>query len=190
MPLSAWIELTVDGNLNAIGDAPQDELIKTEMDLRIQYADAMGDGEYKLYCEALKEITRMEITVAQIRELVKALKNVYVKKFADLLNELLHTRFVFEISKPAEYDKMLQRVLNRSRELEMRINLKRAALQQIEKKFDGTTGGKPTREYYLGILIHLSDAAGYEIKENITVWAFCQRIKQANKAANRKKGNG
>lgn len=187
MPLSAWIELTVDGNLKAIGDAPQDELIEVEMDLRIQYADAMGDGEYKLYCEALKEITRMEITVTQIRELVKAMREVYVKKFGDLLTDLLHTKLDFDVSKPKEYDRTLQKVLNRTRELEMRINLKRAALAQIEKKFDGQAPGKPTREYYQGILIHLSDAAGYEIKENITVWTFCQRIKQANKKAEKRK---
>lgn len=170
------------------GQVPEAELLKTEMDLRVQYADAMGDGEYRLYCETLKEITRMEITVAQIRELVKSLKDVYVEKFTALLNDLLHTKFVFDVSKPAEYDKTLSRVLARSKELELRIGLKRAALQQIEKKFDG--GGKPTREYYLGILIHLSDIAGYEIKENITVWAFCQRINQANKAANRVNSHG
>ena len=185
LPLSRWVDLVADGNKLAIvkeGQPPIHVLLDTEKDLRVQYADAIGDNEYKLYCGRLNEITRLEITLAQIQSLVAALREAYVPAFEKALNKLLLTSFVFDVAKPEQYDNNLQRALNRSREIKLRITLKKGALAKLEEKYSSGDGGqKATREYFMGILIELSDSAGYPLSDNITVWEFCERIKKHNK---------
>lgn len=186
LPLSRWMDLVVDGNRFALvksGEPPLAELYKTEADLRVQYADAIGDNEYRLYCNHINEITRHEITLAQIQSLVAALREAYVPAFEQSLNRLLLTSFKLDVTKPDEYDKTLQRALNRSKGIKLTIDLKRLSIAKLEEKYTGGTGQKATREYYMGILIDLSDAAHYPLADTITVWEFCERIRKHNKKA-------
>lgn len=183
LPLSRWIDMTVDGYLKAIvkeGAPPVDILHQTENELRIQYADAIGDGEYKLYVTAVKEVAVLELTLAQIHHLVGALREVYVPQLANALNKLLLSSLVFDVANPAEYDNTLLRALRRSGGTKIRLELKKLHLAELEKKYTGTTKNA-TREYYMGVLISLSDSAGFQLSDNITVWEFCERIKRHNK---------
>lgn len=183
LPLSRWIDLTVDGYLKALikeGIPPENELHRAENELRIQYADAIGDGEYRVYVGVIKEITDMELILSQVHSLVRTLKDVYIPLFVKQLNSLLKTSFVFDVNKPEEYDKLLSRCINRSKIYNLRIDLKKIELEKLETKYKGKSG-KATREYYMGLLISLSDHAGYPITDNISVYEFCERIKRANK---------
>ena len=183
LPLSRWIDLTVDGYLKALikeGTPPENELHRAENELRIQYADAIGDGEYRVYVGVIKELADMELVLSQVYSMVRVLTDVYVPLFADRLNRLLKTSFVFDINNPEAYDKLLSRCLNRSKIYKLRIDLKKIELEKLETKYQGKSG-KATREYYMGLLISLSDHAGYPITDNITVYEFCERIKRANK---------
>lgn len=186
LPLSRWMDLVVDGNRFALiksGEPPLDELYKAEAALRMQYADTIGDNEYRLYCNAINKITRQEITLAQVQSLVAALREAYVPAFEQPLNRLLLTSFKLDVTNPDEYDKTLQRALNRSKGIKLTIDLKRLSIAKLEEKYTGGTGQKASREYYMGILIDLSDAAHYPLSENITVWEFCERIRKHNKKA-------
>jgi hypothetical protein len=181
LPLSRFIDLTVDGYLRAIvkeGNPPEIELKKAESVIRIQYADASGDHQYKMYCTLLKEITDLEITLLEIHSLVNTLKEVYHPFLAKALNELLRSNLVFDVMNPEEYDRNLIRAINRSKGIKINIDLKTIAFKAVETKYT-ESGGKATREYYMGILITLSEA--YPLSDNITVWEFCERIKRFNK---------
>lgn len=180
------MDLVVDGNKYALvksGEAPYHEILMAESELRVQYADAIGDNEYRLYCGMINDITRQEITLAQIQGLTSALRDAYVPLFAENLNRLLRTKFVFDVSRPDEYDANLQRALNRSKGLKLEIDLKRQRVEKIAEKYENGSGGKVTREYFMGILIELSDSAHFPLTETITVWEFCERIKKHNKKA-------
>jgi hypothetical protein len=183
LPLSRWIDLTVDGYTKAIikeGDPPQIELIKAENNLRIQYADAIGDHEYRLYCSIAKEITEQQIILTQIQNLVDTLRGVYQPVLAKELNRIMRTSFVFDVHNGVEYDKTLDRIINRSKGIRINMDLQTIRLKKLEEKYQ--SGGKPTREYYIGILLTLSDAAKRDLSDSMTVWEFCERIKRHNKA--------
>lgn len=177
------MDLTVDGNNKALiktGNPPEKELQRVEGELRMQYADAIGDHEYKMYVNVIREIATLETTLAQIEQLIATLRDYYNELFAKELNKLLRTSFVFDVSKSADYDRNLDRAFRRSRIIKIRIDLKNIELGKLEMKYMNGVG-KMTKEYYYGLMISLSDDAGFPISESITVWEFCERIKRANK---------
>lgn len=183
LPLSRWIDVSVDGYLRALvkeGNPPELELKLAEHELRIQYSDAAGDHQYRLYVNLVNEISRLEILLKQIESLINTLRDVYNPVLAKELNSLLSTSFKLDISKPEEYDKLLDRCYRRSRGYNVTIALKKTALAEMEKKYQGQLS-KPSREYYMGSLIALSDDAGYPLSDQITVWEFLERIKRYNK---------
>lgn len=177
------MDLTVDGYRGAVvksGNPPEHEILKAENELRIQYADAIGDAEYRMYVNTIKEVATLEMTLSQIYSLVKVLNDAYVPQFVTALNRLLQFQLVFDVTKPQEYDENLRRALRRSDGIKIRLHLKRGTLMKMEAKYSGS--GKVSREYYLGVLVSLSNDAGFRMNENdITVWEFCERIKRLNR---------
>ena len=183
LPLSRWSSLTADGYLQALakeGTPPETELKAAEHEIRLQYADAAGDSQYRLYVNLVNEISRLEITLAQIESLITTLRSAYHPILAKELNGLVGTGFPFNVNKPAEYDRDLDRGYRRSRGLKITLALKSTSLVEIEKKYKGGET-KSTREYYMGALIVLSDDAGYPLSDQITVWEFLERIRRYNK---------
>jgi hypothetical protein len=184
LPLYAWKRLTIDNDLKALivdGDPPKESLLHAEYIIRMQYADAIGDGEYKMYCGVMREISNLEITLSQITSLVESLRVAYVPKFAREVNRLLQSTLVFNVNDAADYDKNLDRAIRRSKGIKLRLDLKKIELEKLEKKYEESGTGKVTHEYYQGLLITLSDEAGYQLTDEITVWDFCERIRRANK---------
>lgn len=199
MPLARWIALTVDGYEGAVvksGNPPRHELLEAIHNLRTQYADAIGDGEYRLYCNLIKEITELELTLTQIDSLVGTLRNAYTPVLAGALNRLLRTSFTFDITRLEDYDRNLDRCLNRAKGYKISVDLKKASLAAIEKKHKNA-GATPTREYYESVLITLEDEAKFPLDpESLTVWQYCERLRRYNKKseqlkaqANGRRGN-
>lgn len=187
LPLSRWIDFTVDGYLHALtktGTPTEAELVDAANELRIQVADVAGDHEYRLYCNTIKEITNLELTIVQVQELVNVLKDAYVELFAAQLNRLLpNSKLVFDVNNPEQYDRTLQRALNRSKGLKINIDLKKQKLEALQVKYEAQGAGKVNREYYMGVLLTLSDSARYPLSDSITVWEFYERMKRHNRAA-------
>lgn len=183
MPLARWIDLTVDGYTKALvkeGEPPEHELRIAEQDLRIQYSDAAGDQQYRLYINLSKEITELEITLLQIEKLIDTLRTAYHPVLAKELNRVGRFSLVYDVTKPKQYDENLDRAFRRSRGLNVTLQLKRIKITEIEKKYSAKNGGPVTREYYMGMLIVLSDEAGYPLNDQITVWEFLERIRRYN----------
>lgn len=181
--LERWMRLIVDGDIRAIirdGEPPEHELRIVEGNLRIAYADAMGDNEYKFYCASIKEVTRLEITLAQIEQLITVLREAYVRAFADKLNQLVGSSFVFDVTRPEEYDKTLDRCFRRSRGIKISLDLERAKLLKYEEKHSGSTV-TPKREYYYSVLLTISQTQGFRISSEISVWEFCELLRRHNK---------
>lgn len=180
------MDLTVDGYIGALiekGNPPEAALRLAEAELRVEYADAMGDHEYRMYCNLVKEITISELTIVQVQELVKSLENAYVPQFVAALNRLLPaSNLVLDPNNPEKYERSLQRALNRSKSIKLSIEIKKQKLKAIEAKYDkGDKPGSVTREYYYGVLLTLSADCGYRMTDEITVWEFCESIKRYNR---------
>lgn len=184
LPLRRFIQVVVDNNIYALiitGKPTDDELYQAWEDIRSEYTDAIKDYESKMIISLEKELLRIKITYQQIVELIDVLKKVYTVQFARELNKLLKSSFKFDVTKPEEYDKELQNATNRSKGIKIEMDLKQINFDAIVSKRAATKSEKPTREYFHGILITLSDFAKYLISEDsITVFEFCERIRRLN----------
>lgn len=172
----------VDKNLYALvisGDPSKEDLATAWSAIRMEYTDKTADHEYKLYLNLFKEINIIKNNIDQINELVGLLKDNYVKQFADRLSLLLITSFVFDVTKPKEYDALLYRCHNMTGGLRLRLDMQIMNFKAIEQKHTGKR--MPSRDYYLSLLITLSDNAGYALSDNITVFEFTERIERAQK---------
>lgn len=182
LPLTRFIDVMVDGNLYALvitGKPTELELHKAWAEIQLQYADAMKDNEFRLLNSLMKEVHRLSITLDQIHMAIDQLKQRYVEKFAKLLNGWLGSSFKFDTRFPEDYEKDLQRAYNRSKGIKIELTLKRSRYEALQKKFS-SRDKKPTREYFMALLITLSDHVKYRIPDSITVFEYCERIRRLN----------
>lgn len=178
LPLCKFIECAVDGNLAALitsGLPSEDQLLLAWAGIYEQYADVMGDNDHKRLTTLFKEITTLSIEYRQIHCLIEVLTNHRYPPFERRLNMLLYTNFKFAENRQKELDTC--RRLSKS--ILVKVDLKTAQQEALKLKL--STGNKPTREYFFTWLINLSDHAGYQVTDTITVFEFCERVKRYNK---------
>jgi hypothetical protein len=182
LPLKNFIECAVDGNLNALvieGDAPPEIVNAFWNDIQQSYSELLGGAEAKLSLNLYKEIHRLDATLKQVYSLVEMMVHYYVKEFADILNGLLSTNFSFNVEDAEAYNKDLEMCINHSKLLEVKIKMKSAAWDTIQKTASG--GEKVTHEYFIEILIALGNHKNIALDDSISTYAFCHRIKLLNK---------
>lgn len=181
LPLHRFIDCMVDKNLYALvisGNPTLAELEKAWGDIRLEYADKMADFEYKVYLSLFKEINTLKGDIDTIRELINIMKETYTDQFAKKLNKLLITNFTFSPPFTEAYDKLLNRCYNMTGALRLRLDMQISNFKAIEEKHKGNAD--PTRDYYLSLLITLSDNAGYALPESMTTFEFCERMARAH----------
>jgi len=193
LPLSRFVDAQVDKNLYALvisGTPTIEELTAIWEIIKLEAADKAGDLEYRTYMNLFKDIHRLKGDIDSIREQITILRDTYVKRFADRLNALLVTNFAFDVSRPEEYDKLLDRCYNMTGGLQLRLELLTNNFKAIEAKHKGNK--EPDREYYMSLLITLSDNAGYGLSDNITVFEFYERMARATEKVKtlKKQANG
>lgn len=187
------MDAMVDKNLYALvvsGQPTEKELTAAWEAIRMEYADKIGDLEYRAYQNLFKEIGALKALIDEVRDLVSVLQDTYVDVFARKLNNLLVTDFIFDVTDPEEYDRQLHRCYNMTGGFQLRLELLKTNFDALSAKFEGNK--EPGREYYLALLITLSDNAGYALPETITVFEFCERMARAQKRTEmlKKKANG
>lgn len=183
LPLCRFIDCAVDNNLYALvitGKPDENELLALWDKIKIEYADAMKDNEYKLYTNLRNELSRLEITYSQLQKAIEELRKTYCSQFADKVNIWLRTSFKFDTRFPDDYENDLKRANNRSKGIKLEVDLKKLNIAGLEKKF-ADKEGKATRESFMNILFSLSDHVKYQLTENITVYEFCERVHRLNK---------
>jgi hypothetical protein len=183
LPLQKFIECQCKDNLYALvisGDPTKEQLQMAWIDIQQQYCDAIGNNEMRLYLSLQKEIAIASLDYSCICNIVNVLRRVYYRDLADELIKLIKMKFRLDPTRPEEYFDDLQRILNRSKSLVIKMDLKKLALEAIQKKLQDK-GQKPTREYYERILITISNHAQYSLnRESITVFEFCERLLRFN----------
>jgi hypothetical protein len=184
LPLSRFIDLVVKDYKGAViieGNPPEHEINLAIEEIRQQYADAIGDAEYKHYLILFRQIAEIELTLSEIYSFVETMRSVYHPLLAKALNSLLKTNFEFDVTKKDEYDKLLDRCLRRSNGFKIDRDLKLLRYRSIEEKLK-KDNHKPSEEYFTEMLITLSDHAKFHLTpDNITVGEFCNRIQKLNK---------
>jgi len=182
LPLSKFIDVTVDDNLYALvitGQPSMEQLQLAWVQINQEYADVMGDNEHRMYISVYRDIKVLETTLKLIHWLVEQMREVYYVEFANRLNALLNTRFKFDHTRPEQYFNELTRCINRSKGYKIDLDLKLAQFEVMQKnRKEQGEGKKPSREYYQAILITLSDHVKYPVGDSITVFEFCDRVRR------------
>ncbi len=181
-PLRAFIDCACDGNLSALtiaGFPDPADLQEAWAEITAQYSEEIGDNRQRLIVNVFRQIVKLKNALFQIDECIKVLQDTHVTEFADTLNRLLGTSFKFDPRFPEDYDKSLKRCKNRSKGLELDLELKMAHFEAIEGEKE--QGQPATREGFIQTLISLSDHARFPLHDSITVFEYVTRIKRLNK---------
>lgn len=182
LPLNRFIDIVVDGNLYALvisGNPTEQDLSEAWSEIRMQYAEAMKDNEYKLLTSIISEYHRLTITYEQVCKCIEILKDRYVPQFAKRLNRYLGSSYKFDVRFPVDYDTDLKRARNNTAGIMLDLKLKQATYDQAMKKQE-SKGEKPTREYFISILTTLSNHVGFRITGDISTYEFCDRVNRLN----------
>lgn len=183
LPLNLFITAVVDENLSVIvvfGYPSQEEIEQAWSEINLQYSDAMGDGEYRMYLKLYKEITILSANHQCVFLLIEMLQYTYDPRLLSELNKIISTAMVLDPERPKEYASTLRRCFNRSKALKIELDLKLIQFESIKQKFT-ENGKKPTRDYFQSILITLTDHAKVRVDDTISVFEFCERINRFNK---------
>lgn len=180
IPLRDFIEYLIDGNIIKLvkSGIPPDYLSLHErwLEILIDYNDSMGTSEIKLILTVSKEIAVLEYKLKMIHAAIAVMEHNYDQTLADFLNSICVTKYQFKEDKIKE----LKSCLNRSKSFKISLDLKRAQYAGILEKQNASEGEKPTRKFFIGVLILLSNHAKYAITDSITVAEYCERVKQYN----------
>lgn len=199
--LFRYKDCAVYDNLSALiisGEPPRKALEMAWLEIQQQFADAVGDAEYSNYVRMAKEVTLLNCTYTQIQLCAKNLEMIfnfyfdgpdtpfyqtaceYIEIFGRDINRFTGSNFSF-IDK-ATFHSNIKRCINRSKGLKLELDFKNAQFEVIRQKFE-KEGKKPDEQYFDAILIGLSDHAGYQLTDQITVFEFCSRLKRLNNAS-------
>jgi len=195
LPLHRFIDCIVDHNLHSLrieGNPTELELNEAWNNILIEYTEAIGNHEYKMYISLYKEISLLKSTYKQIEILAGEvmvdeetgertggiLRFIYSEYLCKELNRLLKTSCRFNWDDQASYQEELSKCMRRSKSIKISIDLKLIRFDAIEQKQKGKEGKQYTRAYFDSMLINLSDRAKFEINETITVSKYCERIKR------------
>lgn len=178
LPLNRFIDCVVDGNLSALvisGQPTEIEIITVWEEIKMQYADAMKDGESRSFIILQREAGALDISYQKVLLAISTLENYYTKYFSDHLNKLLGTKLKFDPPFSEGYYKDLKTAHDRSKGIMLDLKLKEAAMQAVELKAKGT-GIKPTREYFEEIVVAFENRWTQQFSMDMSTWKFCYRV--------------
>lgn len=196
LPLNKFIDCDVDGNLSAlvISGYPTPEQLGAAWNYILsQYSELVGTYEYKMYVELYREVNILRITLDQIAiavggevsgengekvPVIGMLRLVYNESVAKTLNELLNTKCRFNWADQKSYHAECDKCIRRSKAIRIKLDLKNLQFAAIEKKNKAKKGEKTDRQYYVSVLVTLSDFAKYRIEETIKMSEYCERIRR------------
>jgi hypothetical protein len=182
LPLRNYIDVDVHGNLSALiieGFPTEEELSTAWKDIQGQCGDTMGEMQHKVYIKLLKEVTLLDADYRLIGHYVDLLRLTYIEQVAKEINKILKSSLKFDHKKPDSYRKDLQSAINQSKSIKIKLDMRSIDFEAIRKRFE-TDNKKPTEEYYISILIALTNHAKVPIQDTITVFEFFQRLRQLN----------
>jgi hypothetical protein len=178
LPLRNFITCMVDDNLNALiksGVASPEQLQDLWNEILSDYTDAVGNNENKLMLSNYKQLILLDAKLSIIETCIAILEKTYDETLANTLNELCGTKYKFQ---GENLQKELKSCFTRSRSIKIAFDLKMADFEAIRKK--QINNERPTRKYFMSILIFLSNHAKYQITDEITVAEYCERLRLYN----------
>lgn len=181
LPLNKFIDCIVDGNLSALtisGFPAEEDLKEAWANILLEYSDAIGTSEYKIFVQLYKGIQINKIVLEQLTVALNILQVTFDEFFAKEVNKILRTTCKFNWKDQTSYQAEVKKCFNRSKSLKIALDLKLMKFEAIEAKNKGGKEQKIDRQYFVSILVTLSDYAKYRIEESIKMSEYCERVKR------------
>jgi len=193
LPLNKFAECSYNQNLHALtiqGNPSADDLQAAWVSIMAEYSEAIGDNEFTLKLRLFQETETLRINYEALMHLIETIEGVTgageavlwsepCRDIVGSINKALRTSFRFPPDDAEQFSADIKRCRARSAGLKIGLELKMQAYDAIQSK-EAVEGGPIKRGYFESILISLSDHAGFEVRDSITVYVFCERIKKLN----------
>lgn len=179
LPLSNFITCLVDNNLNALvksGLPSSDQLQSKWMEILTDYTDAIGSNENKMSLSIYKECIALDCKLKIVHACVTVLEGDYEETLAMMLNQLCKCNYSYQGENKI---KELKSALARSKSIKIALDMKLLDFEGMREK-QTKNDNKPTRKYFISVLIFLSNHAKYAITDTISVAEYCERVRQYN----------
>lgn len=183
LPFNKFVDCICDENLQPLiisGYPTHSQLQVAWTNIIQQYTEAIGNLEFSIYKKLYSVVSELSLKYDQIICLCGKegiLKVAYSRYLCNELNKLVNASFTFDYKDWDSYQMELARCEKRGAAIKIQLDLKLLQLYAIKKKSEGVDE-KQDRAYYISIMIQLSNYAKFIIPETITLFEYCQRLKQ------------
>ena len=188
-PLNVFIDVLVNKNMPRLvrsGKATPKEIDAAWQKLWFEYCDLSGSPEYRQLFGLIKEVGYLEGKLMSIRLALQCIASASANdnNCISILQNYGY-RYAFEKSKPDEFEKDIQRVIEKSKTIELMIKSGRAQIDKINEKAQGEA---VKEDWFEDTLTVLSKYMGYRINRKvITVSEFVRMKKMFEMEAERMK---
>lgn len=162
-PLTVYIDLICNNNLNALliqGNAPEEVLISTRIDLVVEFSELSGNQQTQSLNSVIKQIYYYR---NKIRGLSICLELIYNDSYASSIPYLNNEFRTKEPQSEQEFDRLIKTV-------QARIKGHMVKLITLEKRFTALSeendNGKITPQYFNEQLVMLSKYLGFTLNKN------------------------
>ena len=165
-PLDVFIDCVVNKNYSRLireGKPLQKEIDAAWQKLWFEYCDLSGSAEYRQLFQLIKEAGYLEGKILSIR---LAIQCISASNSTDCIN-ILHNygyRYAFDRANPDEFAKDIERVVTKSKSIEL---LLQSTKSQIDKINARQSGEKATETYFDDYLTVLSRHMGFRINRKV-----------------------
>ncbi len=207
MPLKVYKRILIEGDIKAMYVEAPDKITdehlitaaETFYEIQGDYADALGDMHY---CAYIKEKKDLSVKQTSYRTLLFAIDQIaylvplyysltdpvsrgkvitIIEGYAGHIMQAL--TFTFDYMDLETLEKNIKRCTNRSKSFIFLIELGKESIRVMEEAFK--KNGKINPEMIDDNLINLSDAAGYRLTDDISLYEYGRRICKARKERER-----
>ena len=176
-PLDIFIDVLVNRNLSRLvksGYFSAKELESAWQKLWFEYCDLSGSPEYRQLFGMIKEAGYLEGKLMVIRLALQNMASTHDNGCVNLLYNYGY-KYPFDKSNPQEFLRDIQRVVDKSKTIELLITQTRGQIDKINQKSKGET---VREEWFDNYLVGLSKYMGYRINRKvITISEFVRMRK-------------
>lgn len=186
LPLTNFEDCLINNNVAALiisGFPEPSELQGAWENILQEYTEAMGNTEYVMYMNKLREIEILKLNYQMIGILIAALRKNDSEYFKGELRAMLRVNFKFDTSNLETYLAELDKCERRMGGLKLNLDLRLMEFEEIKKRFDADgnkSKQKIDKNYFTTMLIILSKHNGYKITKDITTAEYCIYFKNCS----------
>jgi hypothetical protein len=194
IPLSAFLDCYLDGKLESLcyegspeNDLDKQVLASTWERVQEQFAMKMGNSEQRMFLKLLCEVNELTANINLASTLINTMAHSYHKILGNLLNRILKSDLKWPDAGRDEINHLLKRSTSMIKPLEMRKQIKQAALDVMEKKLGTNKRTPPTREYFDLLVNLIEEHFSVPVSYDITTSRFVDKLKRMDDQLRKRK---